>query len=88
MHDTPALTSPTPADGDNKPLFRQFPLNKRLYYSNKPVPIKGVDILEIDIGEGHQEDDHSDDEVGGVHYLGQGTRARSYRLACRLFGAL
>ena len=34
-----------------------------LYYSSQPVPIEGLDILSIDIGEGHHEDEHNDDEV-------------------------
>ena len=57
-----------PADANNVPLFSQFILNKKLYYSNQPVPVKGLDILEINIGVGHHEEDHSDDEVLVVHH--------------------
>ena len=45
------------------PLFRQFLLNPTLYYSNQPAPIKELDILIIDIGDGHHEHEHSDNEV-------------------------
>ena len=33
------------------------------------MPIKGLDILSIDIGEGHHEDEHNGDEVNDYEDL-------------------